>query len=426
MRAAGDALLERIPFRLGEVRLGRHVVHEPPGPVDARRSDPTTLPLRVIARRLARGRGSVGYHRGAPPDPSLGGPPGETTRCSSAPSSSPSRSSPPSRSAPSPSSPSCGRGPDSGALTGKTWQLTAISGQTPAFQGVFPPEEQALYTVAFATDGTVAAKADCNAVAGTYALSGDDGITITLGASTLVACPDGSYGTIFAHELGNVTTWAVASARADPHTADGGTGTFVAGLRHRRRPEPVGGAERQRLAERQRVAQPDGEPDHRTPDGQPDAHADRQPDARQPPPTTAPTEAPSAAPTPAPTPAPTASPDPGSDAGPDPRTHAVPGWGPGRHQLAARQHHDPRPSAPGRDPRRGALEVHPLLRDGRTVQRDRRLQHDRRHLDGDRGWRTDARHRCRRRSSNAETAHTATCTCWHCRTPRATWSRRTP
>ena len=122
-----------------------------------------------------------------------------------------------------------GRGPDSGALTGKTWQLTAITGQTPAFQGVFPPEEQALYTVEFATDGTLAAKADCNAVAGTYELSGDDGMTITLGASTLVACPDGSYGTIFAHELGNVTTWAIASAELTLTTADGGAGTFVEG-----------------------------------------------------------------------------------------------------------------------------------------------------------------------------------------------------
>ena len=45
------------------------------------------------------------------------------------------------------------RGPDTGALTGRTWQLAAITGQTPAFQGVFPPEEQSLYTIEFATDG---------------------------------------------------------------------------------------------------------------------------------------------------------------------------------------------------------------------------------------------------------------------------------
>ena len=35
--------------------------------------------------------------------------------------------------------------------------------------------------------------------------------------------------TIFAHELGNVTTWAVVSAELTLTTADGGTGTFVAG-----------------------------------------------------------------------------------------------------------------------------------------------------------------------------------------------------
>ena len=122
-----------------------------------------------------------------------------------------------------------GRGPDTSALTGRTWQLTAITGQTPAFQGVFPVEEQSLYTIEFATDGTFASRADCNALSGTYALSGSDGITISLGASTLVACPDGSYGTIFAHELANVTTWAIVGAELTLTTSDGGTGTFVEG-----------------------------------------------------------------------------------------------------------------------------------------------------------------------------------------------------
>ena len=43
------------------------------------------------------------------------------------------------------------------------------------------------YTIDFATDGTFAARADCNQVAGAYELSGDDGITITPGPSTLMA-----------------------------------------------------------------------------------------------------------------------------------------------------------------------------------------------------------------------------------------------
>src|SRR5262245_24869976 len=103
--------------------------------------------------------------------------------------------------------------PSKGAsdLVGPNWRLAAITGQTPAFQGVVPVEQQARYTIAFADDGTFAARADCNALAGTYELGRGDSITIAPGPSTLVACPDGSYGSLFAHALGTVTTWAVAA-----------------------------------------------------------------------------------------------------------------------------------------------------------------------------------------------------------------------
>ena len=222
------------------------------------------------------------------------------------------------------------RGPDSGALTGKTWQLAAITGQTPAFQGVFPPEEQTLYTIEFATDGTLVAKADCNAVAGTYELSGDDGMTITLGASTLVACPDGSYGTIFAHELGNVTTWAVASAELTLTTADGGTGTFVEGSGTAVVPSPSASSSASASPPARRPQSPpdpsarprpdaraDGKPDA-SPDGQPDARGTHAPRQRRP---THPRRrrrrhrraAPTASPTPAPTPSPTPPPTAGED-----------------------------------------------------------------------------------------------------------------
>ena len=73
------------------------------------------------------------------------------------------------------------RGSDSGSLTGRTWQLASITGQTPAYQGVIPPAEQPLHTIAFATDGTFAARADCNSMAGTYTLDRSDGMTITPG-----------------------------------------------------------------------------------------------------------------------------------------------------------------------------------------------------------------------------------------------------
>jgi heat shock protein HslJ len=115
------------------------------------------------------------------------------------------------------------RGQDSGALTGRTWQLATITGQTPAYQGVVPAEDQPRYTIAFGADGTFAARADCNTLAGTYQLSGSDGITITPGPSTLVACPDGSYGSLFAHALGMVTTWAIADDELTLTASDGGT-----------------------------------------------------------------------------------------------------------------------------------------------------------------------------------------------------------
>jgi hypothetical protein len=60
------------------------------------------------------------------------------------------------------------RGQDSGALTGRTWQLATITGQTPAYQGVVPAEDQPRYTIAFGADGTFAARADCNTLAGAY------------------------------------------------------------------------------------------------------------------------------------------------------------------------------------------------------------------------------------------------------------------
>ena len=53
-------------------------------------------------------------------------------------------------------------------LTGKTWQLTAITELVPAFQGVVPAADQPNYTIEFKADGTFNAKADCNTTSGAY------------------------------------------------------------------------------------------------------------------------------------------------------------------------------------------------------------------------------------------------------------------
>ena len=120
----------------------------------------------------------------------------------------------------------CGGG-NSDALTGKTWQLTAITEKVPAFQGVIPPADQDKYQVIFNTDGTFTGTADCNQIAGTYKTSGSNKITITPGISTMALCPDGSFDTLFVHGLGQASTWAIGADGLTITLANEGTMTFV-------------------------------------------------------------------------------------------------------------------------------------------------------------------------------------------------------
>ena len=80
-----------------------------------------------------------------------------------------------------------------GGLTGKTWQLTAVTESFPAFQGVVPEADQSRYTITFDTDGTYNAdrrlQQRCPA---TYTTTGTGGLTIELGPMTMVACPEDS------------------------------------------------------------------------------------------------------------------------------------------------------------------------------------------------------------------------------------------
>lgn len=124
----------------------------------------------------------------------------------------------------------CGSGSGTSSLTGKTWQLTAVTEKTPAFQGVIPAADQARYTVVFNSDGTYTGQADCNSISGTYTTSGSNGIAISPGPSTLMACADPeSFGSIFAHALTTATTWAVANDELTLGRSDGATLTFAAG-----------------------------------------------------------------------------------------------------------------------------------------------------------------------------------------------------
>ncbi len=109
------------------------------------------------------------------------------------------------------------------SLTGKTWQLTAITEKVPAFQGVVPEAQQANYTIEFKTDGSFQAKADCNQVGGTYTTTSSGGLTITLGPSTLVACPEGSLADQYVQGLGNAASYAIANNQLTITLKDEGT-----------------------------------------------------------------------------------------------------------------------------------------------------------------------------------------------------------
>ncbi len=119
------------------------------------------------------------------------------------------------------------RGPS--GLTGTNWQLSAITEQTPTFQGVVPAAEQPNYAITFNDDGTYTGRADCNAIAGTYTTGRNDSITIAPGASTLIACPGDSYGPLFAHAITTATTYAVANGDLTLSRDDGASMTFVSG-----------------------------------------------------------------------------------------------------------------------------------------------------------------------------------------------------
>ena len=111
-------------------------------------------------------------------------------------------------------------------LTGKAWELTAITEQSPAFQGVIPPADAGEYPIEFKDDDTFGAKADCNQVAGNYTATASGDMTITPGPSTLVACAEGSLGDLYVLGLTNTSGYALANGQLTLKLKDGGTLQF--------------------------------------------------------------------------------------------------------------------------------------------------------------------------------------------------------
>ncbi len=87
------------------------------------------------------------------------------------------------------------------AIPPLVWQLTA-------FPGVATPIEPGRYTVQFVPDGTVAIRADCNWVLGTWT-GGNGVIDITVTQTTVAGCPADSLEESFVQALDLATTYGL-------------------------------------------------------------------------------------------------------------------------------------------------------------------------------------------------------------------------
>ena len=74
------------------------------------------------------------------------------------------------------------------SIQGIIWQWTSLTNQTTRETTTVP--DPGKYTIILNADGTLEGKADCNTFAGTY--SQENGLIITLGASTMAFCGEAS------------------------------------------------------------------------------------------------------------------------------------------------------------------------------------------------------------------------------------------
>ena len=114
----------------------------------------------------------------------------------------------------------------SSSLSGKTWQLTALTHRVAGGFGGVPEAEQANYTIEFKSDGNYQAKADCNQTSGTYTTTSDGGLTIEPGPTTLVACPEGSLSDEYIQGLTNASGYAIVDGQLTIKLKDGWTLVF--------------------------------------------------------------------------------------------------------------------------------------------------------------------------------------------------------
>ena len=104
----------------------------------------------------------------------------------------------------------------------------------PASQNVVPDPEN--YTIEFKSDGTFAAKADCNQLAGTYTTTSSGGLTIVPGPMTLALCPEASLDTLYMAGLSGDAELHDRQQPADDQAGRRGHDDLQLIPRHGRRP----------------------------------------------------------------------------------------------------------------------------------------------------------------------------------------------
>jgi heat shock protein HslJ len=91
-------------------------------------------------------------------------------------------------------------------LAGPTWRWTTLTENAPLVRS--DVSDPGLYTLTLHDDGSFQAVADCNTVIGTFETAGDE-ITLSMGPSTLVACPEGSRSDEYINLLRSVSSFNV-------------------------------------------------------------------------------------------------------------------------------------------------------------------------------------------------------------------------
>jgi heat shock protein HslJ len=110
-----------------------------------------------------------------------------------------------------------------GMLTGATWQWVSFTDPTQQFE----VKQPAAYTLTFQPNGTLQIQADCNQASASYTAAEDGALSITLGITTLVACPPESRAEEFVQNLGFASGYFFQNGHLFiDMLADGGTLEF--------------------------------------------------------------------------------------------------------------------------------------------------------------------------------------------------------